>query len=93
MAKTNQNNEADEKIKEIVESLFKEINVMGKEEEVSSLLNQYVSRQHRTLQQSFIRVIQQFFTQYSTNDYDPRNEGAVKLAEKISKMEVHLPYI
>ncbi len=85
--------ETDENIKQIVECLFKEINAMGKEAEVAYLLNLYISRQHKTLQQSFVRVMHQFFIEYSDSSHDLRNEGAVKFSEKISKMEVCLPYI
>ena len=88
-----QDSETDKKMKEIVERLFQEINVMGKEAEVAYLLSLYVSRQHKTLQQSFIRVMHQFFIEYSDSSYDLRNEGAVKFSEKISKMDVCLPYI
>ena len=88
-----QDNETDTNIKTIVDDLFKEINVMGKEDEISSQLHQLISRQHKTLQQSFVRIMYQFFNKYSANRYDFRNEGSVKFAEEISKMEVFLPYI
>ena len=85
--------ETDNNMEQIVEDLFKEINVLGKEDEISSQLHQLISQQHKTLQQSFIRIMYQFFLKYSANRYDPRNEGSVKFAEEISKMEVFLPYI
>ena len=90
----NHENETDTNMKQIVEDLFKEINVMGKEEELACQLNQLISLQHKTLQQSFIRIMHQFFTKYSaTKNYDLRNEGAVKFAEQIKQMEVFLPHI
>jgi hypothetical protein len=90
----NHDNDTDTNIKTIVEELFKEINVMGKEEEISRQLYQLISQQHKTLQQSFIRIMHQFFTKYSANkNYDLRNEGAVKFAEQIKQMEVFLPHI
>ena len=87
-------NETDDNMKKIVDDLFKEINVMGKEDEISSTLHQLISLQHKTLQQSFIRIMHQFFTKYSaTKNYDLRNEGSVQFAEQIKQMEVFLPHI
>jgi len=86
--------ETDTNIKTIVEDLFKEINVMGKEDEISCQLHQLISKQHKTLQQSFIRIMHQFFTKYSANkNYDLRNEASVRFAEQIKKMQVFLPHI
>jgi len=85
--------ETDNNMKQIVDELFNEINVIGKEDELSTQLHRLISQQHKTLQQSFIRIMYQFFLKYSANRYDPRNEGAVKFAEEISKMKVFLPYI
>jgi hypothetical protein len=86
--------EADTKIKTIVEDLFKEINVMGKEDEISSTLHKIISQEHKTLQQSFIRIMHQFFTKYSANkNYDLRNEASVRFAEQIKQMEVFLPHV
>jgi len=80
-------------LENIVDALFEEINVLGKEEQLATQLHELISKQHKTLQQSFIRIMYQFFTKYSNNQYDSRNEGAVKLAEQIRKLEVFLPFI
>ena len=53
--------------------------------------------QHRTLQQSVMRVFaavcNQLAADFSEGTYDLRNEAACKLAVEISKLESGLPFI
>lgn len=57
-----------------------------------------LSRDHRTLQQHFTRIAIawfQYLAKLEHGEYDPRNEGSVRLAKEIAPHleKAYLPYI
>ncbi len=55
-----------------------------------------INCEHRTLIQSFFRMIQQVIQKYSKEDFsnsDARNEASLKWAKEVSKIEAYLPLI
>lgn len=58
-------------------------------EQIASVLE----KEHRTIQQKFMRVFVNAMDIYKDSRYDARNSGAIKLAKEISETDVILPYI
>lgn len=62
-------------------------------------LAEHMSREHPTLQQSFMRMALKFIKRMSLKRPDPRNEGSVKMAQTMmdslneSENSCYLPYI
>lgn len=85
-------------LKESMSTIITRVNRMGGEDEVAEILNSILISSHRTLQQSFWRVIWILMKKYSeallsSNFYDLRNEHSVKWCEKISKSCTYFPYV
>lgn len=78
-----------------VEELFQLVNFMGNEEELAKLLAEKLPQQHRTLQQNFLRLMKMVIEGYAKNNHgsDLRNEGGLKWAEQVSKIEGYLPFV
>ena len=49
--------------------------------------------EHRTIQQSFMRVFVLAMKEYSTTSTDMRNEAAVNFAKEVTEKEYYFPYI
>lgn len=68
-----------EKVEKIVEDLFQELNWMNNDKNVADIIHLLVTRQHRTLQQTFFRVIFDVIKKYGHEEtrFDLRNEDSV----------------
>lgn len=77
--------------KEAIDIIFSTIN--GCHRSVSVELLEHLRTEHRTLQQSFWRVIQQVAREYQKFDTDLRNESAVEFAKQIAAIDCPLPLI
>jgi hypothetical protein len=90
-----------ERIKNIVNDLFDELNKMGNEEKVGEHFIEAIRYQHRTLQQNFfghvvLPVIKDFAKRFDEGNYDMRNEASCSTAKKIEpviKDVNRLPFI
>jgi len=86
--------EREERVEQIVDKLFDELNVMGIGERITELLFNSITRKHRTLQATFIRVISAFLRKYGEQEnFDLRNEAAVTWAKKVSLEDAYIPFI
>ena len=82
-----------EKAEKAMRDLLDCTNVMGSDKDVAEAISNVLSKEHRTLQQSFMRVFVQSMNQYKDTRFDQRNEQAVKLAKEITEIDTLLPFI
>lgn len=86
-----------ERNEEVIEEIFRLLNYMTNEKELANAFNEKVSRQHRTLQQNFFRLVHSIIANYAVNSekfgYDLRNEAAVNWAKEVAKIEGFMPFI
>jgi len=89
-----------ERIKDIIDKLFTELNRMGNERKVGEFVTEAIRYQHRTLQQNYfsnviLPSIKDFAKRYDEGQFDLRNEESCKLAKKIEPVvkDVYLPFI
>jgi len=73
--------------------LLKHSNIMNPKEDLSEVLNSMVKKDHRTIQQSFIKSIHDFLVEYSDSPYDLRNETSVLFAKDVKSQEQYFPFI
>lgn len=79
--------------KQAVQELFRLINFYGNDRELVNVIVAHLRNEHRTLQQTFWRVIRQVAEQYQDFHTDLRNESAVKFAKAIAEISEHMPLI
>jgi septal ring factor EnvC (AmiA/AmiB activator) len=85
--------------KQVCKELFRLLNYMGNEQPLTEILAETLINEHRTLQASFIRMIQQILDTYAQLDEsrctDLRNEAALKYAKKVaeSTLDMFIPYV
>ena len=85
-------------LKESMSTIITRVNRMGGEDEVAEILNSILISSHRTLQQSFWRVIWKLTGKYAeallpNTFFDPRNEFSVKWCDKIYKSCSWFPFV
>jgi len=80
-------------VKEAMDNLIREMNVMGGEEDMVQGMTDSLQGQHRTLQQTFMRVFASSMKEYENTGTDLRNAAAVNYAKEINKIDFHFPYI
>lgn len=76
-----------EKIEDAMASLFVELNHYGNDTECVTAITSYVTRQHRTLQQNFVRTVNAFIHSYAKATSDGRNDASVKWCQKIREID------
>src|ERR1035441_8564240 len=90
-----------DRVKEAIQVLLDELNdiSMTSRKQVTQAIVKTVTREHRTLQQAFWSALLLAQIEYANASYDPRNEAAVELAERVKEMaekhnfDMGLPYI
>ena len=92
--------EAKEEGRKLAAELITSLNVMGFEKDTAEGFVEELMRSHRTLQQSFgrllLEIIKGFAEQYKEGRYDPRNEGICKLCHHLAaeaEGRDYLPFI
>ena len=83
----------EQEIDDAIKVLLKHCNSMNMRVPLSDALNTLVSNEHRTIQQTFIKNINDFLVDYSENGYDGRNESSVLYAKKVKELEWVFPFI
>lgn len=85
--------------KEVIENFFRQLNIMSNDRRMAQQVTEHLSREHRTLQQNFFRVIKQVIETYGESQgpafSDLRNEGSKKWAETVREAgrDIFLPYV
>ena len=98
MFQVTEDTEIDEEAKEAFEVIFRRLN-RGHSAEVEKALQEVLDREHRTLQQGFMRsvifgALRTFKKAYDDNCYDLRNEASCKASAQIlENTEVSFPFI
>jgi hypothetical protein len=77
--------------KDTIDQLFRDLN--GAHRDVADTLIAHLRTEHRTLQQSFWRVIQTVAREYQKFDSDLRNESAVAFAKDVAGIDRPLPLL
>ena len=80
------------KVKEAIESVI-DVNNQASDELVAEGILKALRGSHRTLQASFIRSLVLALDEYAMDDFDARNEGAVKWAAAATSKDIHIPFI
>jgi hypothetical protein len=85
----------DESLQEMVQQTAKLVNNMGFDyTEGSEIIAKALIKEHRTLQQSIIRLLAGSIAKYAELSFhDPRNESAVEWAKKVAEIENYFPHI
>lgn len=73
------------KVVEAVKRILQEVNALGRGDEVAAAIYETVARDHRTIQQSFWSAVLKAQMEYASEGFDPRNEAAVKLANRVKE--------
>jgi hypothetical protein len=76
-----------EKLQKPLEDLFTELNHYGNEDEVVTAITNFVTGQHRTLQQNFFRTIDAVINNCANAPHDLRNEASVTWCAKVKGMD------
>ena len=85
---------ADERNKLLVREAFDLVNLSGNDRRLSEEFIKHIQTEHRTLIQSFFRMIQKVIEGYSKHtSSDARNVGSLKWAKDISKIDGYFPLI
>ena len=82
-----------EKAEQAMRDLLECSNVMGSDVDVSKAISNVLSREHRTLQQAFMRSFVNAMDTYKDSGSDLRNEGSIQLATEIANTKIGLPYV
>ena len=86
MEESNYQTETREDMKEVVGNLLDLLNHTGANADLQAkLFCECLSNEHRTLQQSFWRMMHHVILLYVDNLYDARNESSVQFCQFISK--------
>ena len=86
-------NEIASKMYKAMQEVTPAVNIMSDKELEDGMLNALLD-EHRTLQQSFFRVLHNVMKQYAaTKYYDLRNEASIEYAKRVSELDHHFPLI
>jgi len=92
---SNLNQESQDELKAAINTVMKHLNYMGvKEADIGKLISDTVQREHRTIQQTFWRTINEAATDYGRYaSVDLRNEGSRVWCNNVSEIETTMPFI
>ena len=81
-----------ENVEAAMKVIMKEVNTLGKNT-VAETIAEVLMRDHRTLQQNFMREFVKALCIYSDSYTDLRNEASVDFAMKVKQMEHYFPMV
>ena len=86
--------DTDELNKKIVSDMFQAVNYSSNERRLAELFSEHIETEHRTLVQSFFRMISRVIDSYAEHEhFDDRNEGSLTWAKMVAKVESFMPLI
>ena len=88
--------ELNEKNKQVFVDLFKLLNSMTNDDDLAVALADHLRQEHRTLQQSFWRMIQEtshLYEQQTNGFTDLRNEASLEFTKQVNKISTYLQFI
>jgi len=87
--------EREESIKNHIQGLISDLNCMSiDDEQLAKVISSTINSNHRTLQQSFFRVLKGAIEHYGKYAYtDQRNEASRDWCNEASKVEMNIPFI
>lgn len=83
------------KIVDAVDALCGLMNSYNSEDELwAEVINQALAHQHRSLQQSFWRLMREVIRRYGITHHDLRNQAAVEWCKRVTdKVDAYLPLV
>ena len=81
-----------QKAADAMKVLLKECNTMGKSEVGETIANELM-REHRTIQQNFMRELYKALCLYSASSHDLRNEASVNFANEAKDLNHYFPFV
>jgi len=92
---TDQKKTLAEENSELVDVIFRLINYMNNDTALTKALIERLSREHRTLQQNFIRMLKKVIEAHADTHTDDRNAASVKWAKKVREIgkDDFMPFI
>ena len=82
-----------EELENAIKVILNHCNAIGNEGVVASSLENAIVSDHRTIQQTFFRELNQFLVSYSEQRFDARNQSSVEFAQKVKELDSFFPYI
>jgi hypothetical protein len=76
----------EERNKEVVDEVFKLLNYMCNDKDLTKEFLDHLAREHRTLQQNFFRMLQILIENHAENSFDDRNAASVNWAKKVKDL-------
>lgn len=84
----------DELNTKIVSDIFQAVNYSGNSERLGKAFVEHIETEHRTLIQSFFRMIADVIDEYGNHKQsDERNKGSLEWAKKVSEIDYYMPLI
>ena len=84
----------DNRNEEHIKELFRLLNYMGNDEKYAEQLAEIVKKEHKTLQQNFIRTMKLVIAELSKiENTDARNKEGIDWCKEVAKIESHLSHI
>ena len=80
--------------KQIVSDIFQAVNYSSNARRLAKIFSKHIETEHRTLVQSFFRMISDIIDSYAKHEYfDDRNKGSLEWAKMVAKIESFMPLI
>jgi len=79
-----------------IDTLMRTCNIMGVDEDLSEMIADSLAKEHRTIQQTFVKIAHDALVQYGErhqNYYDDRNKMSVEFCRNIKAMGTHFPFV
>jgi len=91
----NTQEQKEENIKDHIKGIISELNSMSLDDEaIAKVISTTIQGEHRTLQQSFFRVLKLSLADYGRTSFvDARNEKSREWCNEVSQVETHIPFI
>ena len=80
-------------LEKAVKLIIDNCNSMNPKEDLRQILLYEMIKNHRTIQQLFMKQINNFLVEYSETSFDLRNEASVKFAKDVKEIEAYFPYV
>ena len=83
------------KVTEAMKVLMNQCNLMGSTTDIEQAMVNVIVGDHRTIQQSFWRVMTKVISSYAEASSDDRNKASVEMCVKFTEVteQMNLPYI
>jgi len=91
----NTQTEKEANVQEHIKAIISELNSMSLDDEaMAKAISNTIQGEHRTLQQSFFRVLKLSISDYGKHSFvDARNEKSREWCNEVAQVETYIPFI